>query len=132
MRLLIVLIIGIVVGALCGSMAARSIAMTHAYPRGVMAVLQVRLANARHAVEAVPACDPIRTASELAALASFLPEISPALNAQDEPRLLELSQQMQAASASVGGSDATASCAELARRIERIGRACEACHQEYR
>jgi hypothetical protein len=132
MRMLVLLTIGIAIGALCGSMATRSIAMTHAYPRGVMAVLQVRLGNARRALDATPACDPDLARSELAALAGFIPELSPALEAHKEPRLLELSRQMQAAATATTESAEPANCAELAERVAQIAHACDACHQEYR
>ncbi len=132
MRMLLLLLLGLVVGALGGSMAARSIAMGHAYPRGVMAVLQVRLGNARRALETRPLCDLARGRMELAAIARFSSETTPALNAEAEPRLLQLSRQMQATADRAVEAEAATSCDALGSWISKIDEACTACHREYR
>lgn len=132
MRMLFLLLLGLSAGALGGSMAARSIAMGHAYPRGVMAVLQVRLGNARRALEHRPSCDLARGRLELAAIARFSSEIAPALNADTDRRLLELSAQMLATAERASEAEAATSCNTLVSRIRQVDEACTACHREYR
>jgi hypothetical protein len=135
MRALVLLIIGLAVGAFCGLTAARQIAAAHAYPRGVMAVLQQHLGAAKAQVNGAGQCDAIATRQHLDKLRSFLPELVPALTPPRTPPDPHIQQLTEALGAAVDRSLATpvpADCAALAPPIRDVNQACDDCHREYR
>ncbi len=135
MRAMLLLLIGLFMGAMCGMIATRQIAAAHAYPRGVMAVLQRHLGAAKAQVNGAGQCDAIATRQHLDTIRRFLPELLPSLtppNTEPEPRIAELNTKL---SESVDRSLATPTppdCAALTQPIRDVEQACTDCHQEYR
>lgn len=135
MRALILLIIGLLVGAFCGMTAARQIAAAHAYPRGVMAIVQHHLAAAKLQTQGAGQCDAIKALQHLTSMQSLVPEIPIALSAPAvvvDPHIAELNQALSKAVAAAVSIPRPADCAMLSAPIHAIEQACADCHREYR
>ncbi len=132
MRALLMLLIGLAAGAICGSVATRNMAMAHAYPRGVMAVLQVRLSAAKREIARAEQCDDDLVRGHFEAIDRFGAEIGPAIKSADDARKQELVEIMRKASAAASATASALPCAELGAVAKAVGDACNECHREYR
>jgi hypothetical protein len=135
MRALVVLIIGLFVGAFCGLTAARQIAAAHAYPRGVMALLQQHLGAAKAQINGAGQCNAIVARQHLEKLRSFLPELVPAItppHTEPDAHILQLSEALGSAVDRSLATPIPADCAALTPPIREVDQACDDCHREYR
>jgi cytochrome c556 len=135
MRAMLLLLIGLFMGAMCGMIATRQIATAHAYPRGVMAVLQRHLGAAKAQVNGAGQCDAIATRQHLETIRRFLPELLPSLtplNAKPERRIAELHVKLGEAVDRSLATPIPADCAALTQPIRDVEQACTDCHSEFR
>ncbi len=132
MKSLVLLLVGLVAGALLATTMIGALSARDRYPKAVMVVMQANLAALQRGLRVQDCGLPTagRHASQLAALAM---EIEPAFAAlerdsSDFVRSRELFQR------AVGGllREAPTDCAALNRSVTAIAQACDACHNGFR
>ena len=129
MRFLVVLVIGILVGAICATTAATILGQRHAYPKALMRVLKVQLEHARAAASDAGCTGNERRLTLIEALAG---DIGRAIPHGDPPDRVfaryhdELGRQLAAARSLAG------ECRAQAEALTAVANACEACHRDYR
>lgn len=131
MRNLILVIMGIAVGAAAAASILSTLARRDAYARGVMAVMQHHQARLREDVRAGH-CSGAGLSRHKAMLAALVEEIEPSVygDATADPPFREYTQRLRDALAQL--PDAAADCAVLAPIAAKIGDTCETCHRQYR
>jgi hypothetical protein len=129
MRSLILLALGLAVGALAASSVLNALSRRDAYPRALMNVMQHHYAVLRETLRD-GRCD--RAPPHVSALSTLSRDIDSAMypDASPEPPFLEYEKRLNDAlsAASAAGSE----CKALAPTVERITSACDACHHQYR
>ena len=129
MRSLILLVLGLVVGALAATSVVNALRQRDAYPRGLMNVMQHHYAALRGDVREQRCGDSSRHVAALKALAAdidgaIFPDTTP------EPPFLEYEHRL--VESLEQASIAATACPALAPAVERITAACDACHRQYR
>lgn len=132
MRQLALLLTGLLVGALCAFMAARTLQQRHALPRGLMAVMQHDLGELRRA-ERERRCNAADLPRRFARIEDLAGEIGAALgsDAHDDPHLADYATALARAGAAARANP-PADCPALALHVHAVAEACEACHRDYR
>ena len=127
MRHLVLLLIGLAVGALATASIVNALRQREAYPRGLMNVLQHHYAALREDVRRNRCAQ--ASSSDLAVLRLLAQEIGSAEYAGKTPDtpFPEYEQRLRDALATT-----PANCGDAHAALERISAACEACHQQYR
>jgi cytochrome c556 len=130
MRHLLLLGLGLVVGAMLAGIVANTLARRAAYARGVMQVMQHQYGELRDAMRRGRCEGDFAPQRDL--LARLTEEIGPATHGDDTPEasFREYTQRLRDAVAAL--PPAGASCSALAPATMKIGDACEACHRQYR
>jgi hypothetical protein len=130
MRYLICLIVGLMAGALMTSMAGNAIAVRHAWPRGLMNVMQHELVDARGSVRAGMCASPAVSvaAAHLQLLGADL-ERALLPPATKDRVLSQYASEMRTA---IDQWDPKADCPHQAQALTTLANACEACHRDYR
>jgi len=130
MRYLICLIVGLAAGALMASMAGNAIAVRHAWPRGMMNVMQHELVDARGAARAGTCAQPAAAdaAAHLQLIGADLERALLPPGTKDRV----LSQYATEMRTAIGQWDTKADCPHQAEALTSIANACEACHRDYR
>jgi hypothetical protein len=132
MRSVVMLVLGLVIGAICTTMALRALSEGSEYPKGVMALMGAHYGAVRQALEAGE-CEAGAMARHAATLRLVAHDI--------EPAFLPTGGDDQAFAAHAAGlrDEATAleqvagsGCAALSEAAAAVGQACKACHQEFR
>jgi cytochrome c556 len=129
MKYLILFLIGLAVGALAATSAVNALARSHAWPRGLMEVMQHEYGGLREAVRSGKCAAPTREKLWLAQLAA---DVEPAFypdSAADAP-FREYTQRLHESIAAL--PEMPTDCATLAPIVTKIGNDCEACHRQYR
>ena len=131
MRHVVLLLIGLFVGAVCAFMAARGLLQRDAYPRGVMTVMQHHLGELRR-LERGGHCAAGDSADHLGRIADLSHDVFAALggDAKADPHLADFAASL-ARAADAARAD-SADCPALGRSLRAVGDACEACHRDYR
>ena len=129
MRNLILLLIGLAIGAIGATSVLNALAPRSAYPRGLMNVIQHHYVALRETVHD-NRC--LQAPAQADALKLLSREIESAMypdGSADAP-FLEYERRLDEgiASASAAGADCTA----LKPAIDKITTACDACHRQYR
>ncbi len=131
MRQLVLLVIGLFVGAAGAFMLARGLDQRDAYPRGLMNVMQHHMAEL-HRLERNGKCSAQDTANHTARIADLSHDVLGAFGSagKDDPHLTDAAENLgrNAEAARAGSAD----CPALAKTLNQVGDACEACHREYR
>lgn len=130
MRYLFLLLLGLTVGAVGATMVSNAARLRHAYPRGVMAVMQHHFAALHHAVRGNQ-CPAPATIHDLDVMDTMAGEIQPALGAAEDVHLVALAAQLQDTLKHTLQSP-PADCKSLASALPAIGERCDDCHREYR
>lgn len=130
MRYLICLIVGLFAGALMANMAGNAIALRHAWPRGLMNVMQHELVDARSSARAGKCMAPTMpaAAAHLQLLATDLE--SALLDPGVKDRVF--SQYASEMRDAIAQWDPKMNCVQQADALTKIANACEACHRDYR
>lgn len=135
MRALILLIIGIVIGAFCGMTATRQLLAARAYPRGVMAVMQQHLVAAKSQLARGSSCDVENLRQPLLRIEQFAPEVQAALlptAGGSDANIVRLSNALLQTSTAAVKAPVGTDCKLLAAPLHAIEQACVDCHREYR
>ncbi|MEP6938306.1 MAG: hypothetical protein ABI846_00965 [Rudaea sp.] len=129
MKLVIALVVGVLVGAMCAVIVANTLRQRDAYARGLMDVMQHHYAGLRESVRA-RRCEPTASAHALAQLRALAPDIDAAVFADDTPEasFRELSARLVTSLEHAPPAD----CAALAPIVQQVGKVCDECHQQYR
>jgi hypothetical protein len=123
------LLVGLTAGAIGANMVGRSVALRHAYPRGVMNLMQHHLASMQRALRSGQ-CS--AGAAHLDRLDAIDGEITEAFaDTQTDAGFAQATQHLREAVARARAA-APQDCRALAAAIEPIGRACDDCHHRYR
>jgi len=131
MRNVLLLALGIALGAMTASAVINALNARAAYARGVMQVMQHQVGALRNRVR-TNRCAAVDAQGEKALLAALAEEIEPAVFADSapEPPFREYAQDLREAVAEL--PRAAADCAALAPVVTKIVKACDACHRQYR
>jgi len=130
MRSIILFALGLVMGCAFTAITLNMLAQRSAHARGVMQVMQHHYAELRSGLRAGRCSGAAREGQALALLTG---EVELAVYGADTPdapfrKFMERLQDALSGVVSAPASD----CAALAPSIERVGNACDACHQQYR
>ncbi len=132
MKSILLLVLGLVVGALAAAKVSSVVQMRDAYPRGVMSVMQHHLGALAQSVRH-NACPVDATQRHLQRLKAMQPDILPAFaenlagKADFRQHASKLVQAIDTALA-----DPAADCKALGKSVSMIGGTCKSCHQIYR
>ena len=132
MRSVVMLVLGLLVGAVCTTMALRALNQGSEYPKGVMALMGVHLGAVRQAGQAGQ-CEADAMARHAATLRLVAHDVEPAFlptGGDDQAFAAHAAELLRQATAleQVAGAD----CAALADASAAVGQACKACHQDFR
>lgn len=131
MRYLILLGVGLLLGAMGASTVLNALARRDAYARGVMNVLQHHYGNLRERLRD-PKCAGVDAGADRAMLATLTEQIisSQYGDAAADAPFREYTERLRGAVADLPTH--AVACAELAPVVTRIGNACDSCHRQYR
>lgn len=127
---LIVLLIGLIVGAVGAFAAAQALAKRGAHPRASMVVLARHVEHLR-GLQGDAACTGEPAWNRLRQVHFAAKEIDFAFAAQvqADPAFARRSKEFQGATTL---PDKMAGCADLEHWLTQVGRGCQACHRDYR
>jgi hypothetical protein len=131
MRNLLLLVLGLALGAVIASILLNAMYRREAYARGVMQVLQHQYAPLRERLRKAD-CANIDVSDSKHRLAELTEEIEPSTYPDSKPDapFREYTSRLREAVADL--PTGSASCAAVAPIVTRIGDACETCHRQYR
>ncbi|NII09630.1 cytochrome c [Oleiagrimonas sp. C23AA] len=133
MRALLLVLLGLVVGAVGATMIGNALRLRDAYPRGVMVVMQHHLVATRKML-ADPACKASKIQAQLARLDAVDSDIPSAFGADSGPldpgfaKAAKHLQQAVTAARAVSAAD----CEAMAAAVSAIAQRCDDCHRQYR
>ena len=127
MRQIILLVIGLAIGAAAGISVVNTLRQRDAYPRGLMDVMQHHYASLRDDVR-LGHCEP--STQHVNILRSLAAEIDTAMYGEDIPDAPF--REFQSRLADALSTSAPSDCNALAPQVQKIGEACDACHRQYR
>ncbi|HXP00870.1 MAG TPA: cytochrome C [Luteibacter sp.] len=129
MRPLLLVILGLVVGAMGAIFALSALHQETPFHRGVMAVMQHHMGALRANVRAKQ-CDAKVSAGRLARMRDTAGDIREAFPDMDAPFYAAGDTLVRALDGATAAPPA--SCEALSTALSRIGEACQACHRQYR
>lgn len=129
MRALLILLGGLLIGALVAFSAANALHQRNAWPRGVMAVLRHHLGELRQ-LQRRNDCAPAKTALHFQRLAQTGADIGPAF-ADEKPDFHDQARRFVDLTGRLG-ADAPLGCQALDQALRQSSEACESCHLRYR
>jgi len=127
MRQIVLLVVGLVVGAAAGISIANMLRQRDAYPRGLMDVMQHHYAGLRDDVRR-GRCE--QSAQHVNILRSLVDEIGPAMYGEDIPDAPF--REFESRLADALSTSTPRDCKMLAPQVQKIGDTCDACHRQYR
>lgn len=133
MRNLILLLLGIAVGALGAASVVNALRQRDAYPRGLMQVMQFHYGQLRKRVQHGQCGATMQ--SDLSILNGLAGTIETAIYAggRPEPAFHRDAERLRQALAAFPTASAVPHCADTATSaLQRIGNACDTCHHAYR
>jgi hypothetical protein len=132
MKPVILFVIGLFVGTMCATVVVNTLRERDAYARGVMDVMQHHYASLRQEIRAQH-CDATKSAQAITQLRAMASEVEPAIYPDSIPDapFREFNQRLHDDVEKIP-TPPPADCAALAPLVQKIGRACDACHQQYR
>ena len=129
MRSIVILVLGLAIGAIAAVSALNALRQRDAYPRGLMNVMQYHYATLRSDVRGQRCSD---SARHLAMLKTLTGDIDGAIFPDSSPEPPFLEYETRLTQALDQSSAAAPTCATLAPTLEKITAACDACHHQYR
>ncbi len=129
MRAVILIIIGLVVGAFATHMLERTVNARHAYPRAVMHLMGHHFGAMKNSVKNKQ-CDAGATAGHLETMYVVSRDIGPAFGT-DDTHFNDLAARLHT-SLDKASRNPPASCEALAATLDDVGQHCSDCHMEYR
>ncbi|MEO8670544.1 MAG: hypothetical protein ABI411_04450 [Tahibacter sp.] len=132
MRYLLILLGGLILGAVLTVMVVNTLQQRSAYPRSVMRILQHQVVTLRQARRHNDCGTPAGKRSEWSGIANLALEIEPAFSdAALPPAFAETSRHFVTLTAEIAHSPATA-CADFDQQLARVNDACDDCHGSFR
>lgn len=130
MRYLVVLIVGLLAGAILAGMFSGAMQHRNAFPRALMNVMQHELGSARAAARAGQCATPAqqRAAEHLRLIGGDLEGALLAADTKDRV----LSQYAADFRRMVAAWNPADTCPDQAEALTTVANACEACHRDYR
>jgi cytochrome c556 len=132
MKYAILLLIGLLAGAMGATVVVNTLRQRDAFARGVMDVMQHHFATLRENIRA-RRCDPIQSAHAITQMGALANDIEPAIypdSTADAP-FREFTGRFTDTLGAVPSPPPT-DCAVLAPLVQKIGKVCDDCHQQYR
>jgi len=129
MRSLILLVLGLAVGALAASSVLNALGRRDVYPRGLMNVMQHHAAALREAVRSGKCAG---APAHVAAMSSLSHDIDSAMYPDSSPEEAFLEYEHRLGDALTAATNAGTECKAVAPAVERITSACDSCHHQYR
>ena len=129
MRPLLLVLLGLVVGAMGATFALSALRQGTPFHRGVMAVMQYHLGALRANVRAKQ-CDGKGALSRLSRMRTMAGDIHEAFPGMDRP-FYEAADRLGKALDGAAAS-APATCEALTRALAPVDDACQSCHRQYR
>ncbi len=129
MRSLILLVLGLAVGALAASSVLNALGRRDAFPRGLMNVMQYHAGALREAVRSGRCTD---ATSHVSALSVLSRDIDSAMFPEGTPDTPFLEYEHRLNQALSDAAAIGSECKAVAPAVERITAACDACHHQYR
>ncbi|QWT20942.1 cytochrome c [Bacillus sp. NP157] len=129
MRALLLVVLGLVVGALGATFAISALRQATPFHDGVMAVMQHHMGALRGNVRAKQ-CDGKASALHLARMRQDAGDIGEAFPGTDAGFGEAAGKLTQALDGAIAAAPAT--CEALATALKPVGDACSSCHQQYR
>lgn len=133
MRALLLIILGLAIGAVAATMIGNVLRMRNAYPRAVMVIMQHHMARLREAMEHGQ-CPADMARLHLERVAAVDTEIVPAFagpNGSILKPFRRYAEQLQGA-VHTALQQAPAGCGALTAAVRRISDRCSDCHRQYR
>lgn len=133
MRSIMLVVIGLVLGAVAATTVGNVLHMRNAYPRAVMTVMRHHMGALQGALKRQQ-CPAGATRMHLQRLSSVSNEILPAFSGPDgdiDPHFKADAEHLQEAFRQALGT-APESCANLASSMQKIGDTCDSCHRQFR
>lgn len=137
MKYAILFLLGLAVGAMGATIVVNTLGQRDAYPRGLMNVIGHHYGVLREELRA-QRCDatagvPSKSALAIGQLRGLADDINPAIypDGAPDPPFREFTLRLHDALAEVP-SPPPADCAALAPLVQKIGKVCDECHQQYR
>ena len=131
MRWLIVLLVGLGVGVMCTAMTMNALSRSTAYPRGVMVVIGQQFKALDKSVKQ-NRCATTDITPRLQTLRYVANDIEPAFESlQGDAQFGRYAGDLRAA-ADAALMTPPASCAAAVAALNRIDKACDSCHRDYR
>jgi hypothetical protein len=129
MRNLLVLVLGVLLGAVLSTIVMNALARRNAYARGLMQVLQHQVAQLREDVRKRACAENFTADRTLLAMLVDRIDAAGGDDAPPDPPFREYSARLSAA---VAALPATADgCSGVAAQLDAVGQACETCHRQY-
>lgn len=130
MRYLVVLVVGLLAGAILAGMFSSAMQRRNAFPRALMNVMQHELGSARAAARAGACTTPAqqRAAEHLRLIGGDLEGTLLASGTKDRV----LSQYIADFGKAVSAWNPADACPAQAEALTAVANACEACHRDYR
>lgn len=131
MKYVLMLVLGAAIGFLTATMVGNSLRQVHAFPRGVMAVMQHHVGNLRQSVrdDRCEAADVQRRLDGLFQLTADVPAAFPGL--RDSQAFLDYNATLRTRLSAARDAEPT-SCSTLVPLLQEVTDACSACHRDYR
>ena len=129
MRALLLLVLGLILGAMGATLAVNALRQRDAYPRSVMTVM-AHHAGALHLALRARQCDAAASATHLGRMQVMTAEILPAFPGVDPPFRDGVDKLRQSIDTAVAA--APRDCPAMQQALKPIDDACDACHRQYR
>ena len=132
MKFVILLLIGLLVGVMGATVVVNTLRARDAYARGVMDVMQHHYASLRESLRS-GRCDATASAHALAQLRAQASDVDTAIYADATPEapFREFSERFST-TLDAAAAATPVDCAQLGPQVQRIGKVCDDCHQQYR
>lgn len=131
MRALVVLLIGLVVGAALTLIGLNALRQGTAYPNGVMAVMAAQMKALDEATKQ-NRCTAADLTPRLQTLRALGNDLEPAfLPTQDDERFIAHSAELRGALDAALASPPS-DCASARLSLDRVGKTCSACHRDFK
>lgn len=132
MKFIVLLLIGLLVGAMGAVVVVNTLRARDAYARGLMEVMQHHYGGLRESLRS-RRCDATASAHAIAQLHALSADVDSAIypDATPDAPFREFSTRL-ASTLDAAATAAPADCAALTPHVQSIGKVCDECHQQYR
>jgi cytochrome c556 len=127
---LVLLLVGLAVGALCTLIAVNALHRGTAYPNAVMAMMGQQMKALDKSVKQ-SRCSPADLTPRLQTLRFVANDIEPAFAEREEAQFGRYASDLRAA-ADAALMTPPASCAAATAAIGNLGKACDSCHRDFK